>query len=221
MVLSSSREPQILFLLHALGLLKLGQDRCHRLLRVVVCSHDGGEGLVESGFPWPVRPLSHGSPPSSRVFLCLRPLDRVPTAPRSLLLLGWWGYPGFPVVVDTQLIDVSWGRRCVYLELSNVAGFCMCVCILSAAVCSANGIPRLKDRGVDSWVVIAWAYFCWRDGGGFVFTSLSLTFGVADLCGSLNFVGFRDVGHNSCGGILRRCVGGVLHDDKRLLPPML
>ncbi|KAJ1209629.1 hypothetical protein NDU88_005003 [Pleurodeles waltl] len=68
-------EPQILFLLHALGLLKLGQDRCHRLLGVVVCSHDGGESLVESGFPWPVRPLSHSSPPSSPVFLCLRPLD--------------------------------------------------------------------------------------------------------------------------------------------------
>ncbi|KAJ1089859.1 hypothetical protein NDU88_003003 [Pleurodeles waltl] len=83
-------EPQILFLLHALGLLKLGQDRSHRLLGVVVCSHDGREGLVESGFQWPVRPLSHGSPPSSPVFLCLRPLDRVPTTtvPRSLLL-GW------------------------------------------------------------------------------------------------------------------------------------
>ncbi|KAJ1199858.1 hypothetical protein NDU88_003690 [Pleurodeles waltl] len=47
-----------------------------------------------------------------------------------------------------------------------------------AAVCTANGIPRLKDLCVDSWVVIAWAYFCWRDGGGFVFASLSLTFGV-------------------------------------------
>ncbi|KAJ1137352.1 hypothetical protein NDU88_003763, partial [Pleurodeles waltl] len=54
-----------------------------------------------------------------------------------------------------------------------------------------------------------WAYFCWRDSGGFVFASLLLTFGVADLCGCLNFVRFRDVGHNSCGGIPqpRLCVG--------------
>ncbi|KAJ1188891.1 hypothetical protein NDU88_005647 [Pleurodeles waltl] len=52
-----------------------------------------------------------------------------------------------------------------------------------AAVCTANGIPRLKDRHVDSWVVITRAYSCWRDGGGFVIGSLSLTFGVADLCG--------------------------------------
>ncbi|KAJ1114462.1 hypothetical protein NDU88_002699 [Pleurodeles waltl] len=76
---------------------------------------------------------------------------------------------------------------------------------------------------MDSWVVIAWACFCWRDGGGFVFASLSLTFGVADLCGCLNFGGFRAVGHNSCGGIPRprRCIGGLLHGGKRLLPPML
>ncbi|KAJ1216444.1 hypothetical protein NDU88_004046 [Pleurodeles waltl] len=85
-------EAHILFLLQALGLLKLGQYRLHRLLGVVVGSHDGGEGLVESGFPWPIRPLSHSNPPSSPVFLGLRPLDRVPTAtaPRSLLLLVWW-----------------------------------------------------------------------------------------------------------------------------------
>ncbi|KAJ1115629.1 hypothetical protein NDU88_003851 [Pleurodeles waltl] len=49
-----------------------------------------------------------------------------------------------------------------------------------AAVCTANGIPQLKDRRVDSCVVIVWAYFCCRDGGGFVFASLSLIFGVAD-----------------------------------------
>ncbi|KAJ1104973.1 hypothetical protein NDU88_002381 [Pleurodeles waltl] len=92
---------------------------------------------------------------------------------------------------------------------------------MSAAVCTANGIPRFKDRRVDSWVVIVWAYFCWRDGGGFDIASLSLTFGVADLCGCLNFGGFRTVGHNSCGGIPRWCVGGLLHGGKRLLPPML
>ncbi|KAJ1122406.1 hypothetical protein NDU88_000893 [Pleurodeles waltl] len=107
------------------------------------------------------------------------------------------------------------------MELSNVAVFCMCVCILSAAVCTDNGIPRLKDRHVDSWVVIAWGYFCWRDGGGFVLASLSLTSGVADLCGCLNFVVFRDVGRNSCGGIPLRCVGGLLHGGKRLSPRML
>ncbi|KAJ1142874.1 hypothetical protein NDU88_009187 [Pleurodeles waltl] len=61
--------------------------------------------------------------------------------------------------------------------------------------------------------MIVWAYFCWRDGGGFVFASLSLTFGVAVLCGCLNIGGFRAVGHNSCGGIPRPrwCVGGRLH----------
>ncbi|KAJ1119426.1 hypothetical protein NDU88_007612 [Pleurodeles waltl] len=61
------------------------------------------------------------------------------------------------------------------------------------AMCTANGIPRLKDRCVDSWVVIVWAYFCWHDGVGFVFASLSLTFGVADLCGCLDFGGYRTV----------------------------
>ncbi|KAJ1211068.1 hypothetical protein NDU88_006430, partial [Pleurodeles waltl] len=50
------------------------------------------------------------------------------------------------------------------------------VCILSAAVCTANGIPRLKDCRVHLCVLIAWACFCWRDGGGFVFASLSLAF---------------------------------------------
>ncbi|KAJ1110437.1 hypothetical protein NDU88_007788 [Pleurodeles waltl] len=105
-------EPQILFLLQPLGLLKLGQYRCHCLLGMMVGSHDVGEGLVESGFPGPS------------------------------------------------------------------------VCILSAAVCTANGIPRLKDHHVDSCVVIVWAYSCWRDGVGFAIASVSLTFGVADLCNS-------------------------------------
>ncbi|KAJ1179598.1 hypothetical protein NDU88_004832 [Pleurodeles waltl] len=74
-------------------------------------------------------------------------------------------------------------------------------------------IPRLKDRCMDSWVVIVWAYSCWRDGGGFVIDSLSLTFGVADLCGCLHFGEFRAVGRNSCNGIPlpRRCVDGLLH----------
>ncbi|KAJ1131532.1 hypothetical protein NDU88_009868 [Pleurodeles waltl] len=60
-----------------------------------------------------------------------------------------------------------------------------------AAVCTANGIPRLKDRHVDSCVVIVWAYFCWCDGVGLVIASFSLAFGVADFCGCLYFGGLR------------------------------
>ncbi|KAJ1109026.1 hypothetical protein NDU88_006395 [Pleurodeles waltl] len=86
--------------------------------------------------------------------------------------------------------------------------FCKCVCILSVAVCTANGILRLKDRRVDSWVVIVWADSCWRDGGGFVIASLSLTFGVADLCGCLYFGGFRDVDRIAVAEFRRR--SGVL-----------
>ncbi|KAJ1197674.1 hypothetical protein NDU88_001530 [Pleurodeles waltl] len=76
---------------------------------------------------------------------------------------------------------------------------------------------------MDSWGLIVWAYSCWRDGGGFVIASLSLTFHVADLCWCLDFGGFRAVGHNDRGGIpqLGRCVGGLLHGRKRLLPPKL
>ncbi|KAJ1174237.1 hypothetical protein NDU88_006059 [Pleurodeles waltl] len=90
-------------------------------------------------------------------------------------------------------------------------------------MCTTNGILRLKDRRVDSWVVIVWVYSCWRDGGGFVIASLSLTFGVADLCGCLDLGGFRAVGRNTCDKITRprRCVGGLLHGGKRHLPPML
>ncbi|KAJ1165903.1 hypothetical protein NDU88_006320 [Pleurodeles waltl] len=60
---------------------------------------------------------------------------------------------------------------------------------------------------------MAWACFCWRGGGGFVSASLSLTFGVAVLCGCLNFGGFRNVSYNTCGGLppRRRCIGGLLH----------
>ncbi|KAJ1134709.1 hypothetical protein NDU88_001156 [Pleurodeles waltl] len=131
-------DPQIVFLLQPLGLLKVGQYRFHRLLGMMVRTHDVGEDLVESGFPGPVLPLSHSCPPSSPVF--------------------------------------------------------------PAVVCTANGILRLKDRHVDSWVVIVWAYSCLRDGVGFA--SLSLTFGVADFCGCLDFGGFRAVGRNSRSGVL-------------------
>ncbi|KAJ1092072.1 hypothetical protein NDU88_005186 [Pleurodeles waltl] len=106
---------------------------------------------------------------------------------------------------------------------SVIQQYIQSVCILSAAVWTANGIPQLKDRCVDSCVVIVWAYFCWRDGGGFVIASLSLTCGVADSCGCLNFGGFRAMGHNDRGGILQpqRCVGGLLHGGTQFLPPML
>ncbi|KAJ1128225.1 hypothetical protein NDU88_006604 [Pleurodeles waltl] len=58
-----------------------------------------------------------------------------------------------------------------------------------------------------------WEYSCWRDSGGFVITSLSLTFGVADLGGCLDFGGFRAASRNSWSGILppQRCAGGLLH----------
>ncbi|KAJ1137011.1 hypothetical protein NDU88_003424 [Pleurodeles waltl] len=91
------------------------------------------------------------------------------------------------------------------------------------AVCTTNGILLFNGLRVDSWFVIVWAYSCWCDCVGFVITSLSLTIGVADLCGCLDFGGFRAVGHNDRGGIPqpRRCVGGLLHGGKRLFPPML
>ncbi|KAJ1160110.1 hypothetical protein NDU88_000612 [Pleurodeles waltl] len=59
-------EPQILFLLQPLGLLKLGQYRCHRLMGMMVRSHDVGEGLVESGFPRPVLPCRTADLPVPR-----------------------------------------------------------------------------------------------------------------------------------------------------------
>ncbi|KAJ1110535.1 hypothetical protein NDU88_007886 [Pleurodeles waltl] len=92
-----------------------------------------------------------------------------------------------------------------------------------AAVCPANGLPRLRDRCVDSWVVIVWVYSCWRDGVGFGIASLSLTFGVADLCGCLYCGGFRDVGRNTCSGIPppQQYVGGLQHGGKQDLPPGL
>ncbi|KAJ1129747.1 hypothetical protein NDU88_008113 [Pleurodeles waltl] len=49
--------------------------------------------------------------------------------------------------------------------------------------------------------MIVWAYSCWHDGVGFGIASLSLIFGVADLCGCLYCGGFRDVGRNTCSGI--------------------
>ncbi|KAJ1136199.1 hypothetical protein NDU88_002617 [Pleurodeles waltl] len=89
-----------------------------------------------------------------------------------------------------------------------------------AAVCTANGLPQLKDRCVDLWVMIVWAYSCWHDGVGFAIASLSLTFGVADLCGCLCSGGLRDVGRNTCSGFRPRpqYVGSLQHGGKRDLP---
>ncbi|KAJ1198749.1 hypothetical protein NDU88_002588 [Pleurodeles waltl] len=44
------------------------------------------------------------------------------------------------------------------------------------------------------------ALFCWRNGVGFDTVSLSLAFGVADLCVLLNSVGLVYVDHNMVNG---------------------
>ncbi|KAJ1164154.1 hypothetical protein NDU88_004599 [Pleurodeles waltl] len=84
-------------------------------------------------------------------------------------------------------------------------------------------ITAVERPRVDLWVVRLWAYSCWRDGVGFVIGSLSLTFGVADLCGCLYCGRIRAVGRNTFSGIPRqqRYVGGLLHGGKWDLPPGL
>ncbi|KAJ1208395.1 hypothetical protein NDU88_003781 [Pleurodeles waltl] len=49
---------------------------------------------------------------------------------------------------------------------------------------------------------MAWAYFCWRDGGGLVIASFPLTFGVADFCGCRIFGGLPVAGQNDRGGVM-------------------
>ncbi|KAJ1151308.1 hypothetical protein NDU88_004091 [Pleurodeles waltl] len=68
---------------------------------------------------------------------------------------------------------------------------------------------------------MVWAYFCWRDGGGLVFASLTLAVGVADFCGCRVFGGLPLEGQNDRGGLPqpRQCCGGLLIGGKRLLPP--
>ncbi|KAJ1190707.1 hypothetical protein NDU88_000029 [Pleurodeles waltl] len=92
-----------------------------------------------------------------------------------------------------------------------------------AVVCTTNGLPRLKDHHVDLCIRIVWAYSCRRDVVAFGIASLSLTFGVADLCGCLYCARFQYVGRNTCSGIPRpqRYVGSLLHGRKRDLPPGL
>ncbi|KAJ1198613.1 hypothetical protein NDU88_002452 [Pleurodeles waltl] len=93
------------------------------------------------------------------------------------------------------------------------------MCILTAAVFTASGIPRLKDRRVDSWVVIEWACLCWRDGGGLVISSLSLPADEAAFRGCRVFGGLPVGGQNDRGGLPRRYNGGLLTGGKGLLPP--
>ncbi|KAJ1159473.1 hypothetical protein NDU88_012123 [Pleurodeles waltl] len=116
-----------------------------------------------------------------------------------------------------------WGAMewCVEFKSSNVAEFCSFVCILTAAVCTANGKPCLKDRCVDSWVRMAWAYFCWRDGGGLVTSTFPPTAGLAVCCGCRIFGGLAAAGQNDRGGLPRRRqnYGGFLTGGKRLLLP--
>ncbi|KAJ1170523.1 hypothetical protein NDU88_002398 [Pleurodeles waltl] len=59
---------------------------------------------------------------------------------------------------------------------------------------------------------MAWAFFCWRDGGGLVISSLSLPADVAACSGGRIFGGLAVVGQNDRGGFPRprRCYGGLL-----------
>ncbi|KAJ1097986.1 hypothetical protein NDU88_003102 [Pleurodeles waltl] len=68
---------------------------------------------------------------------------------------------------------------------------------------------------------MAWAYFCWRDGGGLVISSLSSTADVAAFSGGRVFGGLAVVGQNDPGGLPRprRCSGGLLTSGNCLLPP--
>ncbi|KAJ1081601.1 hypothetical protein NDU88_001780 [Pleurodeles waltl] len=68
---------------------------------------------------------------------------------------------------------------------------------------------------------MGWAYFCWRGGGGLVFSSLPLAADVADCSGGRIFGGFAVVGQNVRGGWPRRYCGGLQTGGKRLLPPRL
>ncbi|KAJ1203831.1 hypothetical protein NDU88_007612 [Pleurodeles waltl] len=70
---------------------------------------------------------------------------------------------------------------------------------------------------------MAWAFLCWRDGGGLVIANFSLHFDGADFCGCRDFGGLPVAGQNDRDGLPRprRCCGGLLTGGKRLLPPRL
>ncbi|KAJ1117788.1 hypothetical protein NDU88_005984 [Pleurodeles waltl] len=59
---------------------------------------------------------------------------------------------------------------------------------------------------------MAWAYFCWRDGGGFVTSTFPPTAGLAVCCGGRIFGGLPSAGQNDRGGFPRprRDYGGFL-----------
>ncbi|KAJ1120224.1 hypothetical protein NDU88_008398 [Pleurodeles waltl] len=68
---------------------------------------------------------------------------------------------------------------------------------------------------------MAWAYFCWRDGGGLVTSTFPPTAGLAGCCGCRIFGGLAAAGQNDRGGLPRprRNYGGFLTGGRRLLPP--
>ncbi|KAJ1195442.1 hypothetical protein NDU88_004722 [Pleurodeles waltl] len=59
---------------------------------------------------------------------------------------------------------------------------------------------------------MAWAYFCWRDGGGLAASTFPPTAALAVCCGCRIFSGLAAVGQNDRGGLprLRRNFGGFL-----------
>ncbi|KAJ1188005.1 hypothetical protein NDU88_004770 [Pleurodeles waltl] len=68
---------------------------------------------------------------------------------------------------------------------------------------------------------MAWAYFCWRDGGGFVTSTFPPTAGLAVCCGCRIFGGLPSAGQNDRGGFPRpqRDYGGFLTGGPYLLFP--
>ncbi|KAJ1164651.1 hypothetical protein NDU88_005085 [Pleurodeles waltl] len=62
---------------------------------------------------------------------------------------------------------------------------------------------------------MGWAYFCWRDGGGFVTSTFPPTAGLAGCCGGRIFGGLPSAGQNDRGGFPRprRDYGGFLTGD--------
>ncbi|KAJ1204920.1 hypothetical protein NDU88_000355 [Pleurodeles waltl] len=64
---------------------------------------------------------------------------------------------------------------------------------------------------------MAWAYFCWRDGGGLVTSTFPPTAGLAVCCGCRIFGGLAAAGQNDRGGLPRprRNYGGFLTGGRR------
>ncbi|KAJ1144709.1 hypothetical protein NDU88_011006 [Pleurodeles waltl] len=63
---------------------------------------------------------------------------------------------------------------------------------------------------------MAWAYFCWRGGGGLVTSTFPPTAGLAVCCGGRIFGGLPSAGQNDRGGFPRprRDYGGFLTGEK-------